>query len=248
MKWLIKGCQVIAITGEQGSGKSTLLKYLINFIDPTYTLRVQELIFELNLRKLYPKRNILSFRETSSVSGQEGLDIQKKTDGTVTILGEVASAPVAHWLVQLSQVASKFTIFTHHAKTSESLVTYLRNALLQEGGFNNETIAEEQVVESVNFDIHFTKTVEGHRYIERITEIIPFEEEKANNDLISNMNTFFKQKTRRHVYETVDLLEFKDGTYMLKQALSDRAIKNIGYHLTSNEKEEFFEFLDKFEP
>ena len=92
MKWLIKGCQVIAITVEQGSGKSTLLKYLINFIDPTYTLRVQELIFELNLRKLYPKRNILSFRETQTVSGQEALDIQKKTDGVVTVLGEVASA------------------------------------------------------------------------------------------------------------------------------------------------------------
>ena len=67
MRWLIKGCKVIAITGEQGSGKSTLLKYLISFIDPTYTLRVQELIFELNLRKLYPKRNILSFRETQTV-------------------------------------------------------------------------------------------------------------------------------------------------------------------------------------
>lgn len=246
MKWLIKGCQVVAITGEQGSGKSTLLKYLVNFIDPTYTLRVQELIFELNLRKLYPKRNILSFRETSSVSGQEGLDIQKKTDGTVTILGEVASAPVARWLVQLSQVASKFTIFTHHAKTSESLVTYLRNALLQEGGFNNETVAEEQVVESVNFDIHFQKSVEGHRYIERITEIIPFDEERTKDDLLSNMNTFFKQNTRRHVYETADLLRFEDGAYKLKRPLSKRAINNIGYYLTATEKEEFFVFLEKF--
>ncbi len=247
IKWLIKGCQVVAITGEQGSGKSTLLKYLVNFIDPSYTLRVQELIFELNLRKLYPKRNILSFRETSSVSGQEGLDIQKKTDGTVTILGEVASAPVARWLVQLSQVASKFTIFTHHAKTSESLVTYLRNALLQEGGFNNETIAEEQVVEAVNFDIHFTKTVEGHRYIERITEIIPFEEDKASDDLLSNMNIFFKQNTRRHVYKTADLLRFEDGGYKLKESLSKRSINNIGYNLTANEKAEFFAFVDEFE-
>ncbi len=246
MKWLIKGCQVIAITGEQGSGKSTLLKYLINFIDPTYTLRVQELIFELNLRKLYPKRNILSFRETQTVSGQEALDIQKKTDGVVTVLGEVASAPVARWLVQLSQVASKFTIFTHHAKTTESLVTYLRNALLQEGGFSNEKIAQEQVVEAVNFDIHFMKTVEGHRFIERITEIVPFEDEINMDDLPSSMEAYYKQNTRRHVFKTVDILRFEEGAYRLKTPVSKRARKEIAYHLTKRELEDFLSFLDGF--
>lgn len=247
MKWLIKGCQVVAITGEQGSGKTTLLKHLVDFIDPTYTLRVQELIFELNLRKLYPGRNILSFRETSTVSGQEALDMQKKTDGIVTILGEVATAPVARWLVQLSQVASKFTIFTHHAKTTKSLVTYLRNALLQEGGFNNEKIAEEQVVEAVNFDIHFIKTAKGHRYIERITEILPYEEEETiDYDLETSMEVYFKQKTRKSVYQAVDILIFTDGAYQLKNCLSNRAIQTMGYHLTQKEQEQFYEFLNKF--
>ncbi|MDF2952673.1 MAG: cpaF1, partial [Anaerocolumna sp.] len=130
----------------------------------------------MELQELYPNRNILSFRETPTVNGQEALDLQKKTDGTVTILGEVATAPVARWLVQLSQVASKFTVFTHHAKTTNHLVASLRNALLQEGGFTNEVIAEEQVVDTVNFDIHMAKSVDGHRYIERITEIIPYED------------------------------------------------------------------------
>ncbi|NLJ89322.1 MAG: Flp pilus assembly complex ATPase component TadA [Clostridiales bacterium] len=246
MRWLIKGCKVIAITGEQGSGKSTLLKYLISFIDPTYTLRVQELIFELNLRKLYPKRNILSFRETQTVSGQEALDIQKKTDGVVTVLGEVASAPVARWLVQLSQVASKFTIFTHHAKSTDSLVTYLRNALLQEGGFNNEKVAQEQVVEAVNFDIHFVKNVEGHRFIERITEIVPLEEEKATDDIVSNMGLYFKQNTRRHVYKAVDILRFEEGEYKLKVPISKRSRDDMAYNLTKEEQEDFMNFINRF--
>ena len=80
MKWLIRGCQVIAITGEQGSGKTTLLMSLIRYIRPTYNLRVQELSFELHLRKIYPRRNIVSFKETDYVSGIEGLDFAKKTD------------------------------------------------------------------------------------------------------------------------------------------------------------------------
>lgn len=246
LKWLIKGCQVIAITGEQGSGKSTLLKHLISFIDPTYTLRVQELIFELNLRKLYPKRNILSFRETTTVSGQDALDIQKKTDGVVTILGEVATGPVARWLVQLSQVASKFTIFTHHGKTTKSLVTYLRNALLQEGGFNNEKIAEEQVVEAVNFDVHFMKSVEGHRYIERITQIVPYQEDSYEDGLLGAMEKYYKNRNQKHVYQTIDIICYEKGEYHFKNPISKGTIKNIAYHLTKSEKEEFSNYLKGF--
>ncbi|MDF2473835.1 MAG: cpaF1 [Anaerocolumna sp.] len=244
IKWLIKGCQVIGITGEQGCGKTTLLKSLVEYINPIYTLRVQELIFELNLRKLYPNRNILSFRETPTVSGQEALDLQKKTDGTVTILGEVATAPVARWLVQLSQVASKFTMFTHHAKTTFNLVASLRNSLLQEGGFTNEVIAEEQVVETVNFDIHMVKSVDGHRYIERITEIVPYEESMFPAENISaNMQEYFRFKTRKHMFYTVDIVTYKDGKYYRNHTISDRAINAISYYLNSEEKREFQSYI-----
>ena len=80
IKWLILGCRVCGITGSQGSGKTTLLMSLIGFIHPSYNLRIQELSFELNLRQVYPDRNILSFRETDYVSGQEGLDGANVTD------------------------------------------------------------------------------------------------------------------------------------------------------------------------
>ena len=33
-----------------------------------------------------------------------GLDVQKKTDGGVNILGEVATDPVAAWMIQMAQV------------------------------------------------------------------------------------------------------------------------------------------------
>ena len=106
---------------------------IIKYISPAFTLRIQEMAFELHLRRVYPNRNILTFRETTTVSSQEGLDLQKKTDGTVNILGEVASAPVSSLMIQMSQVASLFTLFTHHAKTTVDLVKALRNNLLQTG-------------------------------------------------------------------------------------------------------------------
>ncbi|MBR3772747.1 MAG: Flp pilus assembly complex ATPase component TadA [Clostridium sp.] len=233
IEWLIKGCQILAVTGEQGSGKTTLLMSMVRFIKPTYNLRIQELAFELHLKKLYPKRNIVSFRETTSVSGQEGLDFQKKTDGTVNILGEVASNAVCSWLIQMAQVASKFTIFTHHAKTTKDLVYSFRNALLMDNGFQDERIAMEQVVHVLNFDIHMRKAEDGHRYIERISEIIVLEENQ-------------EQSLQGKMFEVRDLLVYKEGKYQVSGIISERAQRRILAMLESDEKQEFLLFLHEW--
>ena len=220
LKFIVKGCRVTGITGAQGSGKTTMLMALIGFIHPAYTLRIQEMAFELHLRDVYPERNILTFRETDTINGQDALDLQKKTDGTVNILGEVASAPVSSWLVQMSMVGSLFTMFTHHAKTTKALIKYMRNCLLSHGAFTNERIAEEQVVDAINFDIHMEKDITGHRYIERITEIVP----KENSiDL----------------YCAVDIVRFVNGRYILAGKISDSAKKEIFKYLTREEQEEY---------
>ena len=198
---------------------------MISFISPTYNLRIQELSFELHLRKKYPDRNIVTFRETNTVSGQEGLNYQKKTEGTVNILGEVASAPVANWLIQMAQVGSLFTLFTHHAKTTKDLVISMRNALLMEGGFNNEVIATEQVADALDFDIHMRKDINGHRYIERITEIIPIKENKDN--LTNNM------------FVTRDIIVYEDGMYRQVNTISRNKVVPMLEYMSLEEKEEF---------
>jgi pilus assembly protein CpaF len=228
--WIIKGCCVTGITGQQGTGKTTLLMSMIGFINPSYNLRIQELSFELHLRKIYPKRNIVTFRETGNVSGQEGLDFAKKTDGTVNILGEVATAPVASWLVQMAGVGSLFTLFTHHAKTTKDLVISMRNALLQEGGFSNERIATEQVCCAINFDIHMIKDNRGHRYIERITQIIPMEEDE-------------KQGLTYKMFKTKDIIRYDDGKYVICGGLTDEIIGQISGHLTKQEQSDFMKFV-----
>lgn len=222
MQWLIKGCRVTAVTGQQGSGKTTLLMSLIGFINPAYNLRIQELSFELHLRKIYPNRNIVTFRETSHVSGSESLDFAKKTDGTVTILGEVANDEVSVWLIKAAQVASLFTLFTHHAKTTENLVRSMRNSLLLEGGFQNERAAEEQVVDAINFDIHMKKNHMGHRYIERITEIVPDGEK---------------------IFCARDIVVWENGAYRFRHPISEQSMQQMRSYLEREEILEFEHFL-----
>lgn len=259
IKWLIKGCRVTAITGSQGAGKTTLLMAMIKHINPSFTLRIQEMAFELHLRKIYPERNILTFRETPTISGQEGLDLQKKTDGTVNILGEVATAPVSAWMIQMSQVASLFTLFTHHAKTSEDLVKALRNNLLQVGAFSNEKIAEQQVADIINFDIHLAKDITGHRYIERITEIVPAESTKypeinfGNGEdsftgFIELAREYFTRMTDRKIFETRDIVKYENGVYKAISWPSSKQLNEIRRNLTERENSEFESFLQNFFP
>ncbi len=258
MKWLVKGCRVTAITGSQGTGKTTLLMSVIKYINPSFALRIQEMSFELQLRKLYPERNILTFRETTTISGQEGLNLQKKTDGVVNILGEVAEAGMAVLMIQMSQIASLFTLFTHHAKTTEHLVYSIRNNLLQTGAFTHEKIAEQQVLDVLNFDIHLNKSAMGHRYIERITEIVPskiFDEypqsykEIKDKDVMleafmDNVNEFFCRMTDRKSFEARDIVVYCEGEYKALSPISEKMQEEMTKFFSAQEKEEFRNFID----
>ena len=259
LKFLVKGARITAITGEQGSGKTTLLMGMIENIYETMNIRVQETAFELHLRKIYPTRNILTFRETDTISGQEGLDVQKKTDGSVNIIGEVATDPVASWMIQAAQVASKFTLFTHHAKTFPNLVTALRNSMLRTGVFKDEKTAEEQVVQVLNFDVHQVKDFRGKRYIERITECIPLENkneytfdhrnektlEGKFDKFFDNATHYFAKVTDKQLYTYRNIVEFVDGEYVITNPITDENIRGMRENMDETDVEEFDRFIER---
>ncbi len=259
LKFLVKGARITAITGEQGSGKTTLLMGMIENIYETMNIRVQETAFELHLRKIYPTRNILTFRETDTISGQEGLDVQKKTDGSVNIIGEVATDPVASWMIQAAQVASKFTLFTHHAKTFPNLVTALRNSMLRTGVFTDEKTAEEQVVQVLNFDVHQVKDFRGRRYIERITECIPLESkneytfehrnektlEGKFDKFFDNATRYFEKSTDKQLYTYRNILEYIDGELVITNPITTQNLKEMRNNMSEADVEEFDKFIEK---
>lgn len=198
-------------------------------------------------------------RETETVSGQECLDVQKKTDGSVNIIGEVATDPVASWMIQSAQVASKFTLFTHHAKTFPDLVTALRNSMLRAGVFKNEETAEEQVVQVLNFDIHLVKDFRGRRYIERVTECIPVEEkneytydhrkektlEGKLEKFMDNSTIFYSKTTNRELYKYRNIMEYHDGKYVLTNPISDKNIREMRINMDDSDVVDFDKFLER---
>ena len=236
-----------------------MLMAMIENIYETMNLRITETAFELHLRKIYPTRNILSMRETETISGQDCLDVQKKTDGSVNIIGEVATDPVASWMIQSAQVASKFTLFTHHAKTFPDLVTALRNSMLRAGVFKNEKTAEEQVVQVLNFDIHLVKDFRGRRYIERVTECIPVEEkneytfdhrkektlEGKMNKFIDNATYYFTKETNRELYKYVNIMEYRNDEYVITNKISDFNLREMRNNMDESDVEDFDRFVER---
>lgn len=227
LKYLITGERLIAITGEQGSGKTTLLAAMVKFIPSWLNIRVAEMSFELHLRARLPGRNIVSFKETEGVGIQEGLDFTKKTDGNVTILGEVATMQAVLFLVQIAQNASAFTLFTHHAKDTTALIHYIRNSLLMQGNFRNEVIALKQAVNSVRINIHVKKNQYGVRYIDKISEIVPSDSDEA-----------FTER----------LVAYKSGDkYVLKDELSRETQEAIYGRLPEAETSNFIKFIKQWQ-
>jgi len=261
IKYLVKGSMNIGVTGSQGSGKTTLLRAMVEHIYHPYTLRLLEMAFELHIRKSYPDRNVVSIQETDVISGQVGLDVLKKTDGSVTIVGEVASDPVAAYMIQTAQVASLFTLFTHHAKKFPDLVMSLRNSLLKSNVFSNERIAEEQIIRVLNFDIHMERDITGKRYIERITECIPLDTDyyepvdiyKINNSDDRDRLTKEAQYTyytrmlggRSYSYRNIIEFDLENNRYVLKNKISDANIKTMKKAMMPEDRKLFSEFLGR---
>ena len=142
-------------------------------------------------------------------------------------------------MIQSAQVASKFTLFTHHAKTFPNLVTALRNSMLRTGVFKDEKTAEEQVVQVLNFDIHLIKDFRGRRYIERITECIPVEEKneytfdhRKEKTLEGKFDKFFDNAT---IYDT----------YVLTNPITPENIKGMRENMNDRDMIEFDKFLER---
>lgn len=255
IEFLMRGQITTAVTGRQGSGKTTLMKAIIAYMDPRYNIRVLEMAPEMYLREIYPNRNIYSVQETDTVTAESLQDALKKSDSSITIIGEVATDPVAARMIQLAMTGSLFTLFSHHANEAKDLVLTLRNSLVNAGGFDNMTTAEKQVTDVLKINVHLDFTPDGKRYIKRITEITQLEEgvpypefrkeagaEESNYELNKE---FYTRQTDRISFSTRDILTYNTDTdtYEAKDDFSEGLRKKIRDVLSKKERDDFDKFM-----
>lgn len=212
-----------AVTGQQNTGKTTLMKGLIGYY-PYFNIRVIEMSFELQLNEIYPDRNIFCTRNDEFTSATEVQDILKKTDGYLSMAGEIATNEVAANAMQFGLVASQATMFSHHGKDYMGLIEGLTNALLSSGQFNDRDSAQGLVLDVVKHNVHcdFHKKLRVVDYIEEIVKgetIVPYQDIKVSGDVVSAIDQstalnreFYQRTTDRVRYTSRKIIRFNHET------------------------------------
>ena len=212
-----------AVTGQQNTGKTTLMKGLIGYY-PYFNIRVIEMSFELQLNEIYPDRNIFCTRNDEFTSATEVQDILKKTDGYLSMAGEIATNEVAANAMQFGLVASQSTMFSHHGKDYMGLIEGLTNALLSSGQFNDRDSAQGLVLDVVKHNVHcdFHKKLRVVDYIEEIVKgetIVPYQDIKVSSDVVSAIDQstalnreFYQRTTDRVRYTSRKIIRFNHET------------------------------------
>lgn len=251
---LMKGQVTTGFTGRQGSGKTTMMTAAISPVDARFNIRVLELAPELYLRELYPDRNILSVQETATVTAAELQDALKKSDAALTIVGEVAQDIIAARMLQLGQVATIFTIFSHHANRTEDLVNSLTNSVVaSSGGAATPATVLPQVIDVIKMDVHLDYDVDGNRFIERITEIRrldskPYPDREEGEPIeeyrVRLEKEYYTRVTDRRMFEAVDILHFDKMTftYVTDEFFSEELTRHILNRLPKEDIPEFKKF------
>lgn len=265
LKLLMRGQVTTGFTGRQGSGKTTMMVAAISQVDARFNIRVLEMAPEMYLREIYPQRNILSVQETNTVSAAELQDALKKSDAALSIVGEVATDIIAARMIQMGQVASIFTIFSHHANRTVDLVHALTNSIVAaSGGSATPATVEPQVIDVIKVDVHLDYDVSGNRYIERVTEIIrldsvPYPEREPNESLaeykIRLDKEYYTRRTDRQSFTTRDVLVFNPHTFTYDVArdengkpvfFSPELTKHIFSRLPADEVDKWKAWVNKY--
>lgn len=255
MYFLMRSEQTVPFTGQQNTGKTSMMKAVMADIKMV-NIRVLEMSFELAIRELYPWKNVITVKPTDYVSSSQLQDLLKKTDGYLSMVGEVAEDIVAARMIQFCLIASAFTIFSHHAKTDEDLINGLANSLVACGEYENHDVAMSTVLDAIKHNVHldFKKDQRAIAFISEIVkldEIAPYQEIRECKDattalvqLTQLQREFYTRTTDRVRFESRHILEFDQETMTYKPTAlyTPATLENIIKKLDKDERKMFVKF------
>lgn len=258
MKWLMKAEQTTAFTGQQNTGKTSMMKAAMADV-AMVNIRILEMSFELAIRELYPWKNVITVKPTDYVSAANLQDLLKKTDGYLSMVGEVAEDIVAARMIQFCLIASAFTIFSHHAKTDEDLINGLANSLVACGEYENHDVAMATVLDAIKNNVHLD-FVKGERVVAFISEIVKLDEiapypelkksatvQEAIDQMTMLQKEYYTRSTDRVRFKSRHIIEFnlETMTYEAKEGYSPEALRRICNKLKGQDRKDFIAWYRK---
>ena len=254
--FLAQAEQNVAFTGQQNTGKTTLMKGYIDYFRYV-NIRVLEMSFELNLNEIYPDRNVFCTKPTEWATSTEVQDVLKKTDGYLSMVGEIAEDIVAANAMKFGLVASASTIFSHHGNDYQGLIDGLTGSLLSCGMYKDYNIAQQLVLDVVKHNVHlnFHGKLRVVEYIEEIVKgdvIVPYQDINPSSNVVdaidqmTSLNREYYQRTTDRVrYSRREIIRFnkKTNTYEANEWYTPARFEAIIQRLPEDLVPEFMKFF-----
>lgn len=256
--YLAQAEQNVAFTGQQNTGKTTLMKGYIDYFRYV-NIRVLEMSFELNLNEIYPDRNVFCTKPTEWATSTEVQDVLKKTDGYLSMVGEIAEDIVAANAMKFGLVASASTIFSHHGNDYRGLIDGLTGSLLSCGMYKDYNIAQQLVLDVVKHNVHlnFCGKLRVIEYIEEIVKgevVVPYPSVKRSPDVITAIDQvtamnreYYQRSTDRVRYSRREIIRFNPKTmsYEPNEWYTPERFESILNRLPEEEVPGFLQFFQE---
>lgn len=254
--YLAQSDQNVAFTGQQNTGKTTLMKGFIDYYKYV-NIRVMEMSFELNLNEIYSDRNVFCTKPTEWATSTQVQDVLKKTDGYLSMVGEIAEDVVAANAMQFGLVASASTIFSHHGNDFQGLIDGLTGSLLSCGRYKDYNIAQQLVLDVVKHNVHldFHGKLRIVAYIEEIVKgaiIVPYPKIKNSSSVVEAIDQstalnreHYQRLTDRVRYSRREIIRFNKKTMSYEAAdwYTPERFENILNRLPDDKVEPFLAFF-----
>ena len=257
--FLMQAQQTTAFTGQQNTGKTSMMKAAIEYTQPC-NIRILEMSFELALREIYSDRDVFTVKPTDYVTSSQLQDLLKKTDGYMSMVGEVAEDIVAARMIQFCLIASAFTMFSHHGKDDAGLINGLTNSLVASGEYKNHEVARSTVLDAIKHNVHLDFK-SGQRAVAYISEIVKLDEiapypelSKCKNvveaieQLTKIQREYYTRTTDRVTFESRKILVFNEDTmtYEPGQWYTPETFKRMCLNMNPEVRKEFIAFYNKY--
>lgn len=244
IKWCTKGCCNLFFSGDQNSGKTTAQRAAVREIDQRQQIRTIETDFEYYMNDAYAGKNIFGTKPTKKMSYSKLIELLKSSEAHTILFGETAAMEHAKHLIDLLLAGTKRILTTGHWPTTDEMIAYFVIAL----GALGSSEAEVMVARLLHLDVHFVKN-DDHRYIDRITEVIPLDTDIKNTGgkagiegKLDNIVHYLEAMARKKTYYTQDIVVYENDEYKMVHELSPRLSRIILSNLSQDDQKAFLEF------
>ncbi|HBY19547.1 MAG TPA: hypothetical protein DEG71_00765 [Clostridiales bacterium] len=160
------------ITGsDMGVGKSTFLLAMLEKVPDEWGIGVLDTQNELQSRKKYPRKNVITLIETETMDIKRCFQIMLKMARDVLYVGEITKPEEVGELINASLRLNSGVGGTLHSLSPYEVVTNLRNLMLRTDMYSDGAIAETDIARGLDTVFHLAKLPNGRIIVEYVVEV-----------------------------------------------------------------------------